>query len=181
MAVRFRYNSFAYVSQINPNPERGRTEPQLDLPKDPYVDFNDEQGKWHPKPLSALTDQQRYEVTEGKWRCLPVHPSQLYGSAKAFAISLLLYLFWRKGRSLRHAGNIGLWLARPGETFGLMFVLYGIARFMLECVRDDNPYEWAGLTISQLLGLAMVVVGIGLMAAFSRIRPEGTAGPAKRA
>jgi len=179
-AVRFPYNSFAYVSQINPSPERGRASPQLDLPKDPYFDFNDEQGKWHPKPLSALTDSQRYDVTEGRWRCLPVHPSQLYGSAKGFVLALLLYGFWRKAWSLRQAGKAGLWLARPGQTWGLMFVLYGIARFLLELTRDDNPYEWGHLTISQGIGLAMVIIGVGLMVVFARMQPERIAGPGRR-
>jgi phosphatidylglycerol:prolipoprotein diacylglycerol transferase len=176
-AVRFPYNSFAYVSQINANPQRGRAEPQLPLPQASYVDFNDEYGKWHPKPLSSLTESQRYEVTKGKWRCLPVQPSQLYESAAAFVFSLLLYLFWNKGQVLRQAGRGNLRIARPGQTTALMLVAYGCIRFILEVVRDDNPYEWAGLTISQLLGIAMVIVGIGLLVTFSCERqPSRTAG-----
>jgi phosphatidylglycerol:prolipoprotein diacylglycerol transferase len=178
--IRFPYNSFAYVSQINANPQRGRAEPQLDLPKDPYWDFDDEEGRWHPKPLSLLTDQQRYEAIKGKWRCLPVHPTEIYGSLKAFTLALILYLFWRRGFALRQMGQSGRWLARPGLTFGLMVMLYGIARFLLELLRDDNPYEWAGLTISQLMGLAMVVIGIGLILIMSWMRPERSTGPAKR-
>jgi phosphatidylglycerol:prolipoprotein diacylglycerol transferase len=178
-AVRFPYDSFAYVSQINPSPERGRAEPELNLPKGEYFDFNDEYGKWHPKPLSALTDQERYEVTQGKWRCLAVQPSQLYGSANGFLLALVLYLFWNHACALRQAGRGGHWLARPGQTAGLMFVLYGIARFLLEFTRDDNPFEWASLTISQILGMALVVVGIGMIVAFARIRPDRTAGSVK--
>lgn len=178
--VRFPYNSFAYVSQINTNPERGRTEPQLDLPKDAYWDFDDEDGRWHPKPLSALTDRERYEVTQGRWRCLPVHPTQVYGSAKAFTLALILYLFWRRGHALRKGGQSGRWLARPGLTFGLMVALYGMARFLLEMLRDDNPYEVAGLTISQLMGLAMVVVGVVLLIIMSSVGPERVAGPGGR-
>jgi phosphatidylglycerol:prolipoprotein diacylglycerol transferase len=166
-AVRFPYNSFAYVSQINANPQRGRAEPQLSLPKGPYLDFNDEYGKWHPKPLSALTDAERDDVTKGPWRCLPVQPTQLYESAMAFTVALLLYLFWNKGQKLRQQGQANAWLARSGLTMALMLVVYGVARFLLELLRDDNPFEWMGLTISQLLGIGMVVVGVALMVTFA--------------
>ena len=179
-AVRFPYNSFAYVSQINPNPERGRAEPQLNLPKDPYFDFNDEYGRWHPKCLSQLTESQRYEVTKGRWQCLPVHPSQLYGSAKAFTLSVVLYLFWRRAKALRDSGKVWLRLAQPGMTCGLMFALYGSTRFLLEFTRDDNPYEGAFLTVSQWIGLVMVVVGVGLMIAFTWTRADRPAASVKR-
>jgi len=177
--IRFPYNSYAYISQINQNPQRGRTSPQLDLPKGTYWDFDDEDGRWHPKPLSLLTDQERFEVTRGKLRCLPVHPTQIYGSLKAFGLALILYLVWRAGHRLRRAGQAGRWLARPGLTFGLMLLLYGMARFLLEMLRDDNPYELAGLTISQLMGLAMGGAGVVLLilASLAGPRVAGPAGP----
>ncbi|MHC4744599.1 MAG: prolipoprotein diacylglyceryl transferase, partial [Planctomycetota bacterium] len=94
-AVRFPYDSFAYNSQINENPARGRTEPQLSLPKEEYFGFREE-GKWYPKTFDQLTEKQKYEVTKGQYRCLPVHPTQLYASANAFVICAILYAFWRK-------------------------------------------------------------------------------------
>jgi len=96
------------------------------------------------------------------------------------ALALILYLFWRKGFALREAGQYGHWLTRPGLTFSLMVMLYGIARFLLELLRDDNPYEWAGLTISQVMGLAMVITGIVLILVMSRMRPEEATRPTGR-
>ena len=57
-----------------------------------------------------------------------------------------------------------------------MFILYGIARFFLEFVRDDNPFEygwWAiyrGGTVSQNLGIYMAISGLVLMAIFHRMK-----------
>jgi len=156
-AVRFPYNSFAFISQINPNPRRNRPHPQLDLPMQEYLDYVDKDGIWYPKPLDALTSQQRYEVTKGRYRALPVHPTQIYESIAAFAIAGLLYLFWSRTRHEK-----ARWPFLSGMTFPLMFVSYGLARFLLEYLRDDNPYEWARLTISQILGLVLIVVGCSI-------------------
>ncbi|MCK4591240.1 MAG: prolipoprotein diacylglyceryl transferase, partial [Candidatus Latescibacteria bacterium] len=60
-AVSFPYNSFAYLSQINPNLERNRPEAQLILPQDEYISFIDKDGHWHPKQYEYLTDQQKIE------------------------------------------------------------------------------------------------------------------------
>ncbi len=56
-----------------------------------------------------------------------------------------------------------------------MFVLYGITRFVLEAIRDDNPLEFAGMTISQVIGLGLAVLGIGLLTLFFLLRPEESA------
>jgi len=54
----------------------------------------------------------------------------------------------------------------------LMFILYGIGRFLMEFVRDDNPYEILSLTVSQLLSLGLIVLGVVLMVCFARAEPE---------
>jgi phosphatidylglycerol:prolipoprotein diacylglycerol transferase len=167
-AVRFPYNSFAYLSQINPNLDRNRSEPQLELPQDDYISFIDKDGHWHPKPYEYLTDQQKTDVTTGKYRCLPVHPTQLYASAIGAVLCVILYLFWRRSK-----GNAKL-LAKPGSTFSLMFILYGIVRFFLELLRDDNPFEFDGLTISQNISIVMIIIGSILIVIFqkSKLRPD---------
>ena len=155
-AVRFPYGSFAYESQINANPQRGRLEPHLRLP-DSFFGYLDAQGQFNPglKPLADLTPEQREQVTHGEYRCLPVHPSQLYASLSALAVSLILYGLWRRGRA-----KPGSWSARPGMVFSTMFILYGLVRFLLEFSRDDNPFEWGILTISQILGLGLIGLGV---------------------
>jgi phosphatidylglycerol:prolipoprotein diacylglycerol transferase len=170
--VRFPYGSFAYRSQIHPAPERNRAEPHLDLPDD-YFGYVDDQGEFVPdlKPKSRLSPQQREAVTHGRYRCLPVHPTQLYTSGSAAAIALILYAFWRRSQRAEKAGTHRP-LTKPGSTFSLMFVLYGLMRFGIEFLRDDNPYEIDSLTIGQLLSLGLIVLGGVLLAVFQRLRPE---------
>ncbi len=170
-AVRFPYGSFAYISQINPDPARGRTQPYIELPEEEYFSFYDEHGYWYPIPLGEMTEGQRHDVTEGKYRCLAVHPTQLYSSINALLICGILYVFWR--RSLRKTGKGGARgrLELPGASVALALVLYGPARFVLESIRDDNPYEFANLTISQITGMAMFVAGVVLFIILPLVNP----------
>ena len=166
LAVRFPYHSFAYLSQTRPDTERNRTEPQLELPEE-YFGYEDEKGDFYPglKPWKYLSDQQKIEVTRGEYRCLPVHPTQLYSSAIAAFWCLMLYLFWRRTERAERSAGSGL-LTKPGSIFALMLIFYGISRFSIEFMRDDNPFELAVLTISQLLGIGMILLGMALAAVF---------------
>lgn len=156
--IRFPYASDAYLSQINPDAKRSRGEPLLALPKE-YFGYIDSEGvNRYPnrlKHFDLLSEEQRYEVTKGKYKCLPVHPTQLLSSMCALAICGILYFTWL--RSLRR---------RPGRTMCLMFIIYGINRFFLEFLRDDNPFEsgwWTlynGWTVSQNIGLYMSIAGL---------------------
>lgn len=93
------------------------------------------------------------------------HPSQLYQAALE-GLLLALVLFWlafRRG-----------WFKRPGGLMGVFLVGYGIARFLVEFVRqpdaqfvtEGNPVglalHWGGwgLTMGQLLSLPMIAVGL---------------------
>ena len=170
--VRFPYGSFAYQSQTRADLERNRPQPYIDLPGS-YFGYTDARGEHVPdlKPMSELTAEQRALVTHGKYRCLAVHPTQLYSSAGAVMLGGILLLFLRRSQRGDESG-VYPFLARPGSTFGLMFILYGIGRFLMEFVRDDNPYEIASLTISQLLSLGLIALGIGVMIGFARAQPE---------
>jgi phosphatidylglycerol---prolipoprotein diacylglyceryl transferase len=93
------------------------------------------------------------------------HPSQLYEAAlEGMALgALLLFLALRRG-----------WLGRPGRLAGLFFAGYGLARFLVEFVRQPdaqfitpgNPLGLAwqiggvGLTQGQALSLPMIAVGL---------------------
>ncbi len=171
-AVRFPYNSFAYNSQINENLERNRPDPQLKLPQEEYISYIDKDGNWHPKQYEYLTEQQKIEVTTGKYRCLPVHPTQLYSSANGAILCLILYLFWQRSQDAGRSKTSGKILTKPGSTFALMFVLYGITRFFIEFLRDDNRFEIDSLTVSQLIGIAMIIFAAVLLAIFQRIKPS---------
>ncbi|MBN1392484.1 MAG: prolipoprotein diacylglyceryl transferase [Sedimentisphaerales bacterium] len=172
--VRFPYGSYAYSSQVSPNPERNRAEPQLKLPDD-FFHFYYENGRMLRllKPYENLTlEQKNYLAEEDKYRCLPVHPTQLYSSVNGAVLALILYLFWRRNQKAGNLKNHNKLFTKPGCTFGLMFIIYGISRFFIEFVRDDNPFEFDGLTISQNIGLAMVVFGVILMLIFEKMKPE---------
>ena len=109
------------------------------------------------------------------------HPSQLYEAALEGLIlgGVLLWLAWRRGA-----------LKQPGRITGLFFAGYGIARFLVEFVRQpdaqfisaDNPlglalhYHGYGLTMGQLLSLPMIVFGLWLVR--RRARGKGHDGTA---
>jgi prolipoprotein diacylglyceryltransferase len=75
---------------------------------------------------------------------------------------------------------------KPGCTFGLMLVIYGFSRFFLEFLRDDNPFEYAwwaiykGGTVSQNLGIYLVIFGGILMVVFQKIKTDVISGKAKK-
>ena len=181
--VQFPYGSDPYRSQIYPDYARNRPEARIDLPAE-YFGFAgedgqswyaaDEAGKYNAylKPPGLLTERQAREVSEGKYQCLPVHPTQLYSSANALFLCLVFYLFWRKFAKIY-----------PGTTLGLLLILYGLTRFVLESVRDDNPYEhawWAihdGWTISQNIGIYLAIVGLILMIVLFSRKPVRLSGP----
>jgi phosphatidylglycerol:prolipoprotein diacylglycerol transferase len=181
-AVRFPYGSFAYRSQIYWNPKRNRLHPQLELPVEFSIYRSNENGihPQHLKPYEQLTPQQKDMVDKGKYRCLPVHPTELYSSANAGLLCLILYLFWRRSQNTRRSKNSKKLLARPGLTFSLAFILYGITRFFSEHLRDDNPFEYAwwaiykGATVSQNLGIYAIMLGVVLIVILQKINREHT-------
>ncbi|MHC4478713.1 MAG: prolipoprotein diacylglyceryl transferase [Planctomycetota bacterium] len=174
-AVRFPYGSDPYYSQVRPDLKRGRADPHLRLPPEYFDVF---EGFEYLKPYERLTDEQRWAVTEGQYRCLPVHPTQLYSSANALVGCLLLYFFWRRSQKAGKSNGAKRLFCKPGCTFALMFIFYGVTRFLLELLRDDNPFEYGwwiiykGGTISQNLGIYLVVLGVVLMLTFQRMKPD---------
>lgn len=102
------------------------------------------------------------------------HPSQLYEAflEGVVLLAVLLWLAWRKGA-----------LKTPGRITGVFFAGYGLARFVVEFVRqpdaqfisDGNPLGLAlqvngyGLTMGQLLSLPMAIGGLWLMRRAARL------------
>ena len=178
-AVRFPYGSLSYHSQTSEDLGRGRDKPYLQLPSDFFGYVEKEEG-WYPalKAYEDLTLEQKYMVKNGLYRCLGVHPTQLYSSANAAVLCLILYVFWRRSLNAGGKSNRKKLFARPGCTFSLMFVIYGVSRFFMEFVRDDNPFEYAwwaiykGGTVSQNLGIYLIILGIVLMLIFQRFKPK---------
>jgi phosphatidylglycerol:prolipoprotein diacylglycerol transferase len=161
--------SFVYKSQVEPNPDRNRPLPQLQLPEDFF-------NSGILKPYDQLTPQQKEMVTTGPYRGLAVHPTELYSSAAV--IAGLLYLFWKRAQNARETENFLKPFTKPGCTSALMFILYGCARFFEEFLRDDNPLEYGrwiiykGGTISQNLSIYMVIFGVVMMLIFQNLPPD---------
>jgi phosphatidylglycerol:prolipoprotein diacylglycerol transferase len=177
-AVRFPYHSslhthsYPYRSQAYPDLKRDRPQPHLKLPSD-FFEYTEKDGLWYSqlKPYEDLTPQQKEMVDNGQYRCLPVHPTQLYSSANGLFLCLVLYLFRR--RAISSSKNTKKLFAAPGCTFALMLILYGITRFLIEFLRDDNPFtELTGLTVSQNICIALIVLGISLMLIFEKTKSK---------
>ena len=182
ISVRFPYGSLAYESQVRPDPARNRQKPYIELPTD-FFGFIDNTNQWvsapkeskydyYLKPLALLTPQERLEVTQGPFRPLSVWPTQFFESASALVATILLYLHRKKGIALQNKGGTLPVLFRPGVTFALMFIIYGSMRFFIEFLRDDNPIQPDGLTVSQNLSIALVIVNLLLIFLFAKMPPD---------
>jgi phosphatidylglycerol:prolipoprotein diacylglycerol transferase len=87
---------------------------------------------------------------------LPVHPTQLYEAAVSIGIAAFL-LFYLHGRK-----------KYDGQVFVGFVVLYAVARFLLELLRADDRGAAAGLSTSQLIGLALIAGAVLLHRRLSR-------------
>jgi len=170
-AVRFPYGSFAYRSQVEPDMRRNRSQPYVDLPEDFFTyGYSGNMSVRILKSYEELTRQQEEMLKEAdRQRSLAVHPTQLYESAGGAVLCVVLYFFWRRMLSAANAKSTGRVLTRPGCIFSLMFVLYGVLRFLIELLRDDNPFEFDGMTISQIISIGLVTSGLVLMIIFHRM------------
>jgi len=96
--------------------------------------------------LKSLGDLQELARRED-CKSLPVHPAQLYSSINAFLLAFVLNaIFYRR--------------KRHGVVFGLMWVLYPIARIVEEAIRADNPLDTGGLTISQAVSVGGLIFAL---------------------
>ncbi len=81
---------------------------------------------------------------------MPLHPTQLYSSINAMVLGFLTASYFK------HRNY-------DGAVITLALISYPITRFVIEILRSDGIGQWGtGLTISQLVSLAVLVFGIGL-------------------
>ncbi len=183
-AVRFPYGSFAYRSQVEPDLDRRRAQPYVELPEDFFTyGYSGDVTVRILKSYEKLTSPQKGMLKEtDRQRSLAVHPTQLYESAGGAVLCVVLYLLWRRvsplsraqacpraGRGARNSQSTSKVLTRPGCIFSLMFMLYGTLRLFIELLRDDNPFEFDGMTISQIMSIGLVTAGFVLMIIFHRM------------
>jgi len=167
-AVSFPYGSLAYRSQVKPDLERNREKPYFKLPESFFNHYsqNGSTVKILKERENLTAPQEKYLKDEDKLRSLPVHPTQLYSSLNGLLIAFILFLWWRRTQKAQK-NKENKFLTAPGSVFALMFILYAPTRFGIECLRGDNPFGFLGFTISQNIGLFLLIpLGFILMLFF---------------
>jgi len=81
------------------------------------------------------------------YRSQPVHPAQLYAVINALLLSGLLSLIYYYRR-------------HHGTLIGWFLVLYSPSRMLLELIRQDNPLDVGGLSISQAISIGTFLLGV---------------------
>jgi phosphatidylglycerol:prolipoprotein diacylglycerol transferase len=99
---------------------------------------------------------------------VPVHPTPVY---ETVAMGLVVLLLWRlRDRLVPGTGNL----------FALYLVLAGVERFLVELIRRNQEVA-AGLTLAQLISLAIVAAGAAWLARGVPRRRAGGVGRAAEA
>ena len=94
-------------------------------------------------------------LVEQYGQIVPVHPTQLYEVGLS---TVIFFLLWRiRGRS-----------RPPGQLFMLWLALAGTERFLVEFLRAKDDRLLAGMTVAQLISVAIVTVGIAGFVRLSR-------------
>jgi phosphatidylglycerol:prolipoprotein diacylglycerol transferase len=114
-----------------------------------FPKFVDETGLVTGSPV-YLYQLDRSLITADAARSLPVHPTQIYAVLGLFAISAILLLLWKRR-------------AFKGQIFWSYLVLYSLFRFGNEFLRADNAPVLFGLTISQLIGVPVLLLGSAVL------------------
>jgi phosphatidylglycerol:prolipoprotein diacylglycerol transferase len=97
-------------------------------------------------------------------RTEPIHPTQLYSALDALVLCIFLLAYDPFKR-------------RDGEVLALFLTIYPVNRFLMECIRTDEPGIWGTpLTGAQFLSLAILAGVSGLWWHLLR-KPPGKAFP----
>lgn len=97
--------------------------------------------------IAHYTMMQTGELAAGATHTAALHPTQLYEALMCFCIGALL-LYWYKKKT-----------PRPGLIICGYFVLYSVARFFLELLRNDPERQFfLGFSTSQLAGIGLALV-----------------------
>jgi phosphatidylglycerol:prolipoprotein diacylglycerol transferase len=109
-----------------------------------------------PMPSPAwLHHHELRMIPTGAVESLAVHPTQIYSAIDGLVLLLLLSAFFPLRR-------------RDGEVFALLIITYPITRFLIEFLRNDEGAFLAGLTISQIISVALFLTGLAFWGWLSR-------------
>lgn len=114
--------------------------------------------------VAGLPEPVRLPIPHPLPRGEPIHPTQLYSAIDALVLCLFLLAYDPFKR-------------RDGEVFALLLTIYPINRFLMECIRVDEPGIWGTpLTGAQFLSVAILAAVCALWWYIVR-QPPGKAFP----
>lgn len=76
-----------------------------------------------------------------------VHPTQVY---EAILLGIIFLVLWKIRKKE----------AQDGWLFSILLILAGIERFLIEFIRSTSPSPVPGLSLAQVIALALIIVGI---------------------
>jgi phosphatidylglycerol:prolipoprotein diacylglycerol transferase len=138
---------------------KSKDEFRIQSPDERYIRFQ----KANPgqpmagKELVGIVDSKRlgqsiFSMSDLPARSFSIHPTQIYSAINAGLLCLVLWFYWTIRKS-------------DGEVFALMLILYSIGRFLMELIREDELGQFGtSLTISQLVSIAMIILGFAVLA-----------------
>lgn len=149
--VNFPYGSNAFVEQY--------AKGEIDVP-DEFKDFatpipHEPAEPGHKVPYTGqlyrlLTKEEVHrkglDKDAEKLSAKSVYPTELYSAFNSFLVAGILVTYF----SMRPAA---------GRVFGLMLILEGFSRYLLEMVRVE-PAVWGKLSLSMVIGLGLVIAGV---------------------
>ena len=102
--------------------------------------------------VTALPWAMVFPISDGQ----PRHPSQLYEAGlEGLLLGVIMLILWRRG-----------WLQQHGRITGVLLAGYGVARSMIEFVREPDAQLGLLLDIvsmGQLLSVPMIIFGVYLI------------------
>jgi phosphatidylglycerol:prolipoprotein diacylglycerol transferase len=114
---------------------------------------------------TASPHEARWTITPPLARSHPIHPTQLYDAVSALVLCLFLLAYDPFAR-------------RDGYLIALLLTLYPMCRFLLECIRtDEPPVLGTPFHTGQVVSLLALAAAAGLWFHLLR-RPPGRAFPA---
>jgi phosphatidylglycerol:prolipoprotein diacylglycerol transferase len=102
-----------------------------------------------PLQLTISRGGEKQQLTFDLPRSLPLIPAQLYSSFDGLVLFLLLTAFYPFRK-------------RAGEVTVLLMLTYAVNRFFIEQMRMDNPPDYWGLTLSQVISILLFAGGLVL-------------------
>jgi phosphatidylglycerol:prolipoprotein diacylglycerol transferase len=150
-AVTFPYNSYAYDDEFHQK-EVNPPDELKEFGADNSVRLRSKDELL--KEARSIGDDTLVKLANAQ-RSLPVLPAQLYSRFTALLLACFLIAYY----TVPHV---------PGHVFAAMMVLEGISRYTLELLRVE-PAVIGNMSLSMVLGIAMVAMGLCLWYTFSRM------------